>query len=139
MNDATIRALVVGFGSGAVCALATTGIAMVVLARQRFWAGQPEQRRIPLPLLGVAFANGLMLLWTLLGLILGALFLAAEARLPADGIGSENRAFTLGVVAIAAGVLGLGAFVLGRLPWWAWASTGLAVVIFGWGLPNLAK
>ena len=36
-------------------------------------------------------------------------------------------------------MLGLGAFVLGRLPWWAWASTGLAVVIFGWGLPNLAK
>ena len=139
MNDATIRALVVGFGSGAVCALATTGIAMVVLARQRFWAGQPEQRRIPLPLLGVAFANGLMLLWTLLGLILGALFLAAEARLPADGIGSENRAFTLGVLAVCAAVLAAGTIVLGRLPWWLGVSATIAVALFGWGLPNLAR
>ena len=139
MNDDTIRALVVGFGAGVACALVTTPIAMIVLARQPFWTALPEQRRIPLPLMGVVFVNALMLLWTLLGLVLGALFLLAESRLPADGLGSENRAFTLGVLAVCAAVLAAGTIVLGRLPWWAWASTGLAVVIFGWGLPNLAK
>lgn len=143
MNDAAIRALVVGFGAGVVCALATTGIAIVVLARQPFWTRPPEERpsrlRVPLPLMGVLFVNGLILLWTLLGLVLGALFLTAESRLPANGLASENRAFTLAILAVCGTVLAVGAIVFGRLPWWLWVSAAIAAGVFGWGLPNLAK
>jgi hypothetical protein len=135
----TIQALVVGFGTGIAVALVSTGIAMVALARGSFWPRLPQNRRIPLPLMGVAFANALLFGWTLVGLVLGALLLKAETARPAPGLGSPNQAFTLGVIALAVLGCGMFAIVRGRLPWPVWSGALVALALFGWALPYLAR
>ena len=140
MPDAdTARALLAGLIVGATAALATTAVAMIALVRDPRWLGRQQQLRIPLPLLGVVFVNGLMLAWTALGLLLGAAYLRAEASHPTDGLGSPNQLFTLLVVGAVVVLLLGGGYVRGRLttPMWITALAGL--LAFGWLLPVLAR
>ena len=139
MTDATARALLAGFLCGVAVAFATTFIALIVLARSSVWQRLPQNRRVPMPLLGVVGVNLLMLTWTALGLILGAVYLRAESEYPAGALLSENRAFTALVVGLTAIALGATAIVFGRVRWPAWATGLFAVLVFGWVLPALAR
>lgn len=131
------RALLAGFIAGAAAAFATTAIGLVTMSRSSRWqarlAGAPR-----LPLLGVALANGLFFAWSLLGLVLGALFIAVEDRHPAGGPATGNWLFSLLVLGLTLAAM-LGAwFVLRRLTP-ALASTALvAALAFGVLLPSLA-
>ena len=145
MPDAeTARALLSGLIAGTAAAFATTAIALVALAHDERWrrvapSGLPGGGRVPLPLLGVVFVNGLMLAWTALGLVLGAAYLRVEATHPAGGLGSPNRLFTL-LVAGAVVLLLFGAgYVRGRLTRPMWSTALVAVLAFGWMLPGLAR
>jgi hypothetical protein len=138
MTDETARALLAGFISGAAVALATSFLAVVMLARSAVWQRLPQQRRVPLPLVGAAFVNLLILWWTALGLVLGAAYLRAESDHPAGALLSRNWLFTLLVVIVAASVLGGIAVVRGRFGWPVWVGALLAVLAFGWMLPALA-
>jgi hypothetical protein len=138
----TLRAVVAGFVSGVAVAFATTAIALYAFA-QEVRAGRP----LPLPgwqrvrpaLLGLMFVNGLMLVWTALGLLLGAAYVGAESARPAAGLGSPNVLFTVLIAAGVGVVLTIVWYVMRRLHWTAWATGGVAVLAFGWMLPNLAR
>ena len=125
------RALLAGFIAGAAAALATTAIVLVSLSRSAQWQARASQvERVPLPLLGVVFANGLLLAWTLLGLVLGAAYLGVDDRHPA--------LFSLVVLGAVAAVLLATAFVRGRLTAPMWTTAFAAALAFGLLLPVLA-
>lgn len=135
----TARALLAGLIAGVAVAFATTAIALISIARDERWYARTARVRLPLPLLGVIFVNGLMLGWTLLGLVLAAAYLRAEDTYPAGGVGSPNQLFTLLIVGAAA-VLLLGvAAVRRRLTRPMWATALVALLAFGWLLPGLAR
>ncbi len=140
MADAdTARALLAGLVAGAAASFATTAIALTALVRDPRWRQRTQNLRVPLPLMGVVFVNGLMLAWTALGLLLGAAYLRAESAHPAGGLGSPNRLFTL-LVAGAVAVLLLGVvYVRGRLTAPMWGTALVALAAFGWLLPGLAR
>ena len=140
MPDAeTARALLAGFIAGAVTAMATTAIALVALVHDARWRERAPSLRVPWPLLGVVFVNGLMLGWTALGLVLGAAYLQAESSQPAGGVGSPNRLFTLLIAVAALSLLAAAVFVRRRLTAPMWATAAVALLSFGWLLPGLAR
>ena len=138
MTDETARALLAGFVCGAAVAFATTFIALVVLSRSTVWQRLPQNRRVPMPLMGVVFVNLLILSWTALGLVLGAAYLRAESEHPAGALLSANWLFTLLVGGLTASALAAAVVVRGRLDWPAWSTALVAVFAFGWMLPALA-
>ncbi len=138
MTHETARALLAGFISGAAVAFATTFMTLIVLSRSAVWQRLPQNRRVPMPLMGVVFVNLLMLGWTALGLILGAVYLRAESERPEGALLSSNWLFTLLVCGLVASVLVVSAVVRGRVGWPAWSVAGMSVLAFGWMLPALA-
>ena len=137
-----MRALLAGFLSGAAVAFVHTAILLIAIVRgMRNSPGLrlPGSERVRPGLIGVLLVNLLMLIWTALGLVLGAAFLRVEAAYPVGSLGTPNRMFTGLVIAGVTVMLGLMAVVrpswVGRT---AWASAGVAVLAFGFMLPNLA-
>ena len=140
MPDAeTMRALFSGLVAGAIVAFATTAIALVAIARDPRWIALASTVRVPLPLAGVVVVNGMMLGWTLVGLVLGAFYLAAEGSVPAGGLGTTNLLFTSLVAGAVALVLAAGTYIRGRLTWPMWSTALIAALSLGWLLPNLAR
>ncbi len=141
MNDVTVRALIAGWVSGAAVAFVSTGVLLVALVQARArgvqWLTGWEQVRPAL--VGILFVNGMMLLWTLLGLVLGAAYLQARALRPEPGLLSPNFAFTATVAGLLLVSLGLVWFVFRRLAWPVWSIGLAATAAFGWMLPNLAR
>jgi hypothetical protein len=142
MDVDTLRAVVAGFASGVAAAFATTFVALYALT-QRVRAGRPFPlrgwERVRPALLGLMFVNGLMLLWSALGLLLGAAYASAESARPAAGLGSPNVLFTVLIAAGVGVVLTIVWYVMRQLHWTAWATGAVAVLAFGWMLPNLAR
>lgn len=134
----TMQALVAGLIAGAAGGLTTTAIMLVAISRDARWIALASNVRISLPLLGVVIVNGLMLGWTAVGLVLGALFLRAESTRPAGGLGSANLAFTLLVTAAVAVAYLAATYVRGRATWPLAATAATAAVTLGWLLPALA-
>ena len=123
----TGRALLAGWISGAAVAFATTALVLVAVARDPAWAARINRSRLRLPILGVLVVNAMMLFWTLVGLVLGAIHLAIS-----------QPAFSVTVAA----VLGLGlllfAAVRGMPGWLAWSTAVVTLGSFGGLLPALA-
>ena len=138
METTTLGALLAGFLVGAALGLATTGITLVALARSPAWGRRAAAARVSLPVAGVVIVNAQLLLWTLIGLGLGAAFRGAETRHPAGGLLSPNWLFSLLVAAAAAFLLLAATIVRGRLSMPVALSALVAALAFGWLLPLLA-
>lgn len=138
-DEETLRALFSGMVSGAIVAFATTAIALIAMARNPRWIAMASTVRVPLPLAGVVVVNGMMLAWTLVGLVLGALYLAAESSRPAGGLASTNVLFTSLVAGAIVLALAAGTYIRGRLTWPMWSTALVAAASLGWLLPNLAR
>jgi hypothetical protein len=137
-----MRALLAGFVSGAAGAFAMSAILLIALAqgvRHGHGLRFAGWERVRLPLIGAVLVNVLMLLWTALGLCLGAGYLRAASHHPGGGLGTPNALFTLLVAGGVALLLGMAAFVLRRLPWPVWSTGVVAVLAFAFMLPNLAR
>lgn len=132
------RALLAGLIAGVTAAFAVTAIALVALVHDARWRGRALNLRVPPALAGVIVVNGVLLAFTAVGLVLGALYLRAAARQPAGGFGSPNRLFTLAVAGTVLGVLLGATFVRGRLTRPMAAIALVALLAFGWLLPGLA-
>lgn len=138
MESETLHALLAGFIAGVAGALAHAALLLVALVRSRAWLALGASRRVRAPLAGVCLANLLVLLWTALGLTLGAAFLRAEAALPGGALGSGNALFSALVAGAIALAVGGAAVVWGRPRWPVWASALVALAAFAWLLPALA-
>ncbi|MEZ4501153.1 MAG: hypothetical protein R3C39_00800 [Dehalococcoidia bacterium] len=136
-DDRVLQALLAGLIAGAAVAFATTAIALVALSRSPSWIGRSQNLKVPMPLVGVAFVNGLMLWWTALGLVLGAVLLRFDSDRPGAGLGSPNAWFTAVIVGLVLASMGLAWFVRGRPAWPLTASAVVAALSFGWLLPVL--
>jgi hypothetical protein len=135
----TMRALFSGLVAGAIVAFATTTIALIAIARDPRWVLMASTVRVPLPLAGVVVVNGMMLGWTMVGLVLGAFYLAAEGSISAGGLGTTNLLFSSLVTGAVVLVLAAGAYIRGRLTWPMWSTAFVAALSLGWLLPNLAR
>ena len=139
MDEDAARALLAGFVSGAAVAFVSWALLLVALARNRAaLAVAGGDRRVPLPLLGIVVANGAFLAWTLLGLVLGGVFIGIEDRHPEGGPLTGNWLFSVIVLACTAGALGAAAFVMRGLPRFALGVGAAAALAFGVLLPTLA-
>ncbi len=136
-----MRALLAGWVTGAAVAFISTGVLLVALVQARArgvqWLAGWE--RVRPALVGIVFVNGMMLAWTLLGLVLGAIYLQARTVRPGSGLLSPNVAFTVTVAGLLLVSLGLVWFVWRRVGWPVWSIGVSAAVAFGWVLPNLAR
>ncbi len=123
------RALFAGFVSGAAAAFVTIAIALWSMSRSPRWRERAAGlERLPAPLVGIVLVNGALIGWTLLGLLLGAVYLQV----------GDPLLFGTIVHAIALIVVLAGAFVLRRLSGAIWATAIIAAVAFGVLLPALA-
>lgn len=131
-----------GFVVGYAFALVFTGVTavMVIDARSNVpYLAKAIAPNISAVQLAVPISILAFLLWTLVGLMLGALYRAALLNLEGVGLGSPNWPYTAGVALATALVL--------AVVWYAWrritlpvALTALAfAVMFGWGMPHLAS
>jgi uncharacterized membrane protein (UPF0136 family) len=136
MSDGeTMQALVGGLIAGAVCSFATSAILLIALSRDPRWLGRTPNLRVPLPLLGVLIVNGMMLGWTAIGLVLGALYLGMANG---DSDGGRDLLFALLVVVAIVVVLAVARFIRGRLTWPMLATALSAMLSFSVVLPLLA-
>lgn len=121
-------ALLAGWVSGAAVAFATTAIVLVWLSRNDDWRLRFARTTVRLPLVGVLIINGMMLGWTLVGLVLGAIYLW-----------TDQPEFSL----VLAVMLGLGLVmwvtVRGRPGWAVLSTVAVALLSFGGLLPFLAS
>jgi hypothetical protein len=124
----TAAALLAGWVSGAVVAFASTALVLLAVSRDPAWSARLNRTRLRLPLLGIVVVNGMMLFWTIVGLILGAVHL-----------GVDQPAFSVTIVAVIALGLVLFSAIRGMPGWLTWSTVAIAVVSFAGLLPALAS
>ena len=89
----------------------------------------PAAALLPLVIMGA---------WGLLGGMIGAFYIGAEALTPGPGLGSENMVFAIAVSAFTLNALILGAFWMRKWFWRDGYLLGLAFAgMFGWLMPIL--
>ncbi len=124
------RALFSGVVSGAAAAFATVAIALWAMSRSPRWRERAAGlNRIPAPLVGVVLVNGALIGWTLLGLLLGAVYIQV-----ADPLRFGMIVHGLVLIAVIAT-----AFVFRGLSGVVWATAIVAAFAFGVLLPALAS
>lgn len=124
----TAEALLAGWVSGAAAALALTALMLFAIARDPAWRVRLGSTRLRLPLIGVVVVNAMMLFCTLVGLVLGAVYLVAD-----------QPAFSITVVAVIGLGLLLFSTVRGMPGWVTWSTVAISVVAFAGMLPGLAS
>ncbi len=122
------QALLAGWISGAAVAFATTAIVLVVLSRDERWRARFMRTTVRLPLVGIVVINGMMLGWTLVGLMLGAVTLW-----------TDQPGFTVAVAAMLALALLMWVTVVGRPGWAVLSTVAVALASFGGLLPFLVS
>jgi hypothetical protein len=122
------RTLLAGFISGAIAAFASSIIVLVSISRSADWHIRAARvKRVSLPFLGVVLVNGLLLGWTLLGLVLGMIYVGIADPLR---FGTAVSMVTL-LALLAAG------FICRRITAPMWGTALMAAVIFGVLFPAL--
>ena len=122
-----LRALLAGWIAGAAAAFATTAVVVAALARTNAWRTRLTEVRANLPFLGIVIVNGAILVFTIVGLVLGALYHVGD-----------QPGFSLGIAVAGATLLAVGWFVRGRLEWPLWTLAGIFIAAYGGLLPLLA-
>ena len=122
------QALLAGWISGAAVAFATTAIVLVVLSRDERWRARFMRTTVRLPLVGIVVINVMMLGWTLVGLMLGAVTLW-----------TDQPGFTVAVAAMLALALLMWVTVVGRPGRAVLSTVAVALASFGGLLPFLVS
>lgn len=129
------RPLLAGWIAGAIVGLADTALLLLVLSRDTAWPTRLHRLPVSLPILGVVAVNAMLIGWTLVGIVLGAIYL-----------GAPMPAFSLAVGGGWLALAALYAFVRGGVPGGAprgelalvWGTVALAAAAFALLLPLLA-
>ena len=126
-DNETVRALIAGWFSGVGVAFITMALLLIVLVRDPKWRARVARSNLKLPLVGVIALNALMLFWTLVGLVFGALYL---------GLGQPTFSITVSIITLIA--TGGCFFVRGVLDWTTHIVLLTPLILFGGLLPALA-
>ena len=116
-DPAIAQPLLAGWIIGAVVGLIDTAVVVIAVARAPRWPAQFSQFHVSLPALAIAAANGMVIGWTLIGLVIGALSIIVPMP-----------KFAIGMVAVVLGILGLYVYIRGL------SHRGEAQVVVGTGL-----
>jgi hypothetical protein len=121
-------------------AIATTFALVFLFTRvsRTGWLDRMIAEDVPVALLAVPVSIGAMLVWTMVGLALGLLWVAGGFESKPSGLGSESWQFAF--IVVAAALLPLPPLVLFlRRYWWLWAAMSMLFAgLFGWAMPALA-
>ncbi len=131
LNAGILQPLVAGWIIGAAIGLLETALVVIAVARSARWPEQLSGFRVSVPAFTIAMANAMLIGWTLIGLLMGALWIAIPMPRFAIGVGLAG----LGVIGLYGYVRGLehrgeASLVVG--------SGLLATVAFAGVLPVLA-
>ena len=96
------RPLLAGWITGAIVGLADAALLVIAVTRAPGWPQQLAGFRVSLPAVAIVAVNGMLIGWTLVGLLLGALWIVVPMP-----------RFAIGVCAVSLGIVGLYAFVRG--------------------------
>jgi hypothetical protein len=77
--------------------------------------------------------------WTLVGLVLGAVYRASRLNLVGGGLGSPNWPFTLAVLLATAAFLAIVYYAWRRVRFPVLLTAMVFAGMFGWGMPYLAE
>ncbi|MFA7248438.1 MAG: hypothetical protein WC273_02285 [Dehalococcoidia bacterium] len=117
LNPEIARHLLAGWVTGALVGLIDTALLVIAVGRSPRWPQQLSALRVSLPALTIAAVNGMLIGWTLIGLLLGAV-----------SISVPMPRFSILVCLVALGAAGLYAFVRGL------GNRGEMLVVMGCGL-----
>jgi hypothetical protein len=135
-----VEPVIAGWAAGYAMALASTAALtyLVVTSPRAGWMERVVAREVPGALLAVPLFTGLIVLWTMVGLVLGAVYEVADLGDRRSGLGSPSLLFTLLVLGLA--WLPLPPLVaLFPRRWWLWALMSVLFAgLFGWLMPHLA-
>ncbi len=131
-----------GFVVGYAFSLLFTAVAamMVIEARSsvpylaKAIASNISALQLAVPISLLAFLG-----WTLVGLLLGAVYRAARINLAGGGLGSPNWPFTLAVLLATIAFLAVVLYAWRRLRWRVVLTAAAFAAMFGWGMPHLAE
>ena len=130
-----------GFVVGYAFSLLFSAVAavMVIEARSREpYLSRAIASNISALQLAVPISLLAFLAWTLVGMLLGALYRAARINLEGGGLGSPNWPFTLGVLVVTLAFLATVLYAWRRLRWPVLLTAAAFAAMFGWGMPHLA-
>jgi len=130
-----------GFVVGYAFSLLFSAVAavMVIEARSReLYLSRAIASNISALQLAVPISLLAFLAWTLVGMLLGALYRAARINLEGGGLGSPNWPFTLGVLVVTIAFLATVLYAWRRLGWRVVLTAAAFAAMFGWGMPHLA-
>ncbi|MGE3858062.1 MAG: hypothetical protein AB7G21_13980 [Dehalococcoidia bacterium] len=88
--------LLAGWIVGAAVGLADTAILVIAVARSSHWPSQFSHFRVSMPAFAIAAANAMVIGWTLVGLLFGAMWIAVP--MPGYSIGVGGAFAVLGVL-----------------------------------------
>ena len=131
-----------GFVVGYAFSLLFSAVAavMVIEARSREpYLSRAIASNISALQLAVPISLLAFLAWTLVGMLLGALYRAARINLEGGGLGSPNWPFTLGVLVVTLAFLATVLYAWRRLRWRVVLTAAAFAAMFGWGMPHLAE
>ena len=133
--------MIAGWAAGYTMAIATTFALVFLLTRvsRTGWMDQFVAREVSAALVAVPISIGAMLGWTMIGLVLGALWLVGDFESKGGAFGSPSWQFTL-IVAVLA-LLPLPPLIMFvRRYWWLWTVMSMLFAgLFGWVMPVLAE
>lgn len=132
--------VIAGWAAGYAMAL-VTAIALTFLATREGATGSVSHRvfeGVPAGLLAVLVSIGSVLVWTIVGLIVGSVYEVGGLESQPAALGSPSWPFSLAMVILALfPMLPLTALV--PRYWWLWAVLAAAfAALFGWLMPVLA-
>ncbi len=131
-----------GFVVGYAFSLLFTAVAaiMVIEARSNVpYLSKAIAPNINAVQLAVPISILAFLVWTLMGLLLGALYRGARLNLAGGGLGSPNWPFTLAILLATFAFLAIVYYAWRRLRWPVALTASAFVGMFGWGMPHLAE
>ncbi len=131
-----------GFVVGYAFSLLFTAVAavMVIEARRNLpYLSKAIAPNINAVQLAVPISILAFLVWTLVGLLLGALYRAARLNLAGGGLGSPNWPFTLAILLATVAFLAIVYYAWRRLRWPVALTASAFAGMFGWGMPHLAE
>ncbi|MFQ5381338.1 MAG: hypothetical protein ACE5EF_06915 [Dehalococcoidia bacterium] len=135
-----MKEVVAGWAAGYAMGIVVT-VVLAYLSRPGGLLSRLREGIFPdLPAVGFAVPIfvGASLIWTMIGIVIGAVYRTGDFASRAGGAGSPSLIFTAGICLMAVAPLPA-LLIVARRDWPAWIGSAVVfAALFGWGMPFLA-